>query len=120
VWNSIYRLVTGFACSGFGGIGLCYLWWCRRDNYLWLLGSIFIPGMFSGLSGVISTFVNLYGSEDGVHYGATTIATLAVTGGCAVICGFLTVIYSILKYRVKRRHDREHASARSESSGEKP
>jgi hypothetical protein len=116
VWDSIYRLVVGFSSCAFGGIGLCFLWWRWSHNYVWLLGSIFIPGTFSGLSGLISTFVNLYGSQDGVHYGATTIATLAATGGCAVICGFLTAVYSVLKHHVKRRHDREHASAKSGSS----
>jgi hypothetical protein len=119
VLGTIYRQAVGFASCGIGGIGLCLLWLRWRHNYVWLLSSIFIPGMFSGLSCLISTFVNLYGSQDGVHYGATTIATLAATGGCAIICGFLTAVYSILKYLVKRHQDREHASARSEVSGEK-
>jgi hypothetical protein len=57
---------------------------------------------------LISTFVNLYGSDpqNGVHYGATTIATIAVTGGYAVICGFLTIIYTIKTHFVKSHHDR--------------
>jgi hypothetical protein len=105
--------VLGFTCCGFGGIGLCLLWWRWSHNYVWLLSSIFIPGMFNGLSGLISTFVNLYGSQDGVHYGRTTIATIAATGGTAAVCGFLTVIYSLKKYLVKRRHDREHAKEKS-------
>jgi len=62
--------------------------------------------MFNGLSGLISTFVNLYGSQDGVHYGATTIATIAATAGCAIICGFLTIIYAIKKHFVQRHHNR--------------
>jgi hypothetical protein len=62
--------------------------------------------MFIGLSGLISTFVNLYGSQDCVHYGATTIATITVTGGYAVICGLLTIIYTIKRRLIKIRHDR--------------
>jgi hypothetical protein len=62
--------------------------------------------MFSGLSGLISTFVNLYGSGNGVHYGTTTLATIAATGGYATICGFLTMIYTIKKRGVINRHDR--------------
>jgi hypothetical protein len=62
--------------------------------------------MFGGLSGLISTFVSLYGSGSGVHYGATTIATIAVTGEYAAICGFLTIIYTFKRHLVKRRHDR--------------
>jgi hypothetical protein len=62
--------------------------------------------MFIGLSGLVSTFVNLYVLQDCVHYGTTTIATITATGGYAAICGFLTIIYSIRRYLVKIRHDR--------------
>ena len=58
--------------------------------------------MFSGLSGVISTFIGIYGTQQGVHYSGTTIATVAATGGCSVICGFLSLIYAVLK-RLKAR-----------------
>jgi hypothetical protein len=50
--------------------------------------------------------VNLYGSGNGVHYGTTTIATIAAIGGYAAICGFLTIVYTIKKHLVKRNHDR--------------
>ena len=151
MWDSIYSLAVGFSCCGIGALGLCVLWWRWSHNYIWLLTSIFIPGMFSGLSGLISTFVSLYGPEisfnsteiaftcypftnstqnpgdnsqntcdphHSVHYGATTIATIAACGGCSVICTFLTAIYSIRKRLVKRRHIRELGQARSNSSGE--
>ncbi|KAH9986115.1 hypothetical protein BJV77DRAFT_84067 [Russula vinacea] len=102
VWDSINRLVIAFICCGIGTFGLCLLWWKWSHKYAWLLSTIFIPGMFSGLSGVISTFVGIYGAQQGVHYGRTTIATLAATGGCSVICGFLSLIYAFLKRREAR------------------
>jgi hypothetical protein len=102
VWNSINRLVIAFVCCGIGTFGLCLLWWKWSHKYAWLLSTIFIPGMFSGLSGVISTFVGIYGAQQGVHYSGTTIATVAATGGCSVICGFLSLIYAVLK-RLKAR-----------------
>src|SRR6266849_2373716 len=106
-WDSINRLALGIGCCVVGGIGLLWLGLRHSDNYVWLLGSIFIPGIFNGLSGLISTFVNLYGSEDGVDYGATTIATLVITGGCTVICGSLAVIYTVLKIIAVRHHERQ-------------
>jgi len=73
--------------------------------------------MFSGFSGLISTFVNLYGSQEGVHYGATTIATIAAIGGYTAICGFLTIIYTIKRRLVQRRHNRL-SQGRSDSGDE--
>jgi hypothetical protein len=105
----INRITIGFGCCAFGGIGLFVLWIKLSHNFLWLLSSIFIPGMFNGLAGLISTFVSIYGSQEGVHYGATTIATLAATGGCAVICGLLTGIYLFKVFLVERRHALENA-----------
>jgi hypothetical protein len=100
-------LAIGFTCCGIGAIGLSYLWWRFKHNYVWLLSTIFVPGMFSGFSGLISTFVNLYGSKtNGVHYGTTTIATIAAIGGYTAICSFLTLIYTIKRHLTKRHHDR--------------
>ena len=62
--------------------------------------------MFIGLSGLVSTFVDLYVLQDCVHYGTTTIATITATGGYAVICGFLTIIYTIKRHIIKIHHDR--------------
>lgn len=95
-----------------GGTGLLLLVVHRWGNYDWLVGKIFIPGTSSGLAGLVSTFVNLYGSGDHVHYGATTIVTLTVTGGCTVICGFLVVMCAALKIRDVCRHERQNAEGK--------
>jgi hypothetical protein len=97
-------MVIAFGCSGLGGCGMLLFWWRWAHNYVWVLNSIFVPGMLNGLSGVVSTFASIYGAQGGV-YGASSIATLAATGACTIICGFLTAIYSFYKLdRVKRRH----------------
>jgi hypothetical protein len=93
-------------------------WWRWSHNYVWLLNSIFVPGMLNGLSGVISTFASIYGAQNGV-YGASSIATLAVTGGCTIICGIITTIYSLWKLNpVKRRHQQEMAQKKNGGPGE--
>ncbi len=106
VWDQINRFILGFACCGVGLIGLGCIWYRVGHNYVWLLSSIFIPGVFNGVSGLISTFVNIYSSQDGIHYNKLIFTTIGASGGYAVICGFLTMIYTILKDIVKRRHDR--------------
>ncbi|KAI0001112.1 hypothetical protein BJV77DRAFT_972546 [Russula vinacea] len=110
----INRLIIAFGCCGVGACGMIMLWWRWSHNYVWLLNSIFVPGTLNGLSGVISTFASIYGAQNGV-YGASSIATLAVTGACTVICGFLTAIYSLWKLnRVKSQHLREMAQVKNE------
>jgi len=99
------RLVIGFSCSALGGIGMCYLWWRHHKNYAWLVDSIFIPGWLGGLSGLISTLVDIYANKNGA-YNAASIASVGVTGGCAVASGFLAAIYSFgLLRRLKKQHD---------------
>ena len=106
--GSTRRFVVGFSCSAIGGIGMCHLWWRHRTNYAWLVNSIFVPGWLSGVSGLISTFVDIYANKNGA-YKASSIASIAVTGGCMAICGFLAAIYSLwLLRRLKKDHDDSH------------
>ena len=117
--DALFRLVIAFGCSGIGAYGMLIFWWRWAHNYVWLLNSVFIPGMLNGLSGVVSTFASIYGAQNGV-YGASSIATLAVTGGCTIVCGFLTAIYSLWKLdRVKRRHLHEMAQMNSKGGGDR-
>jgi hypothetical protein len=112
LWGSNNSLSLGIVCWVVGGIGLICLIWCHSDNYVWLLDSIFIPGTFDGLSGLISLFVNIYGSSDGVHYGATSIASLAVVGGYTVTCGVMALANSYRKFRAWRDHERQNADVK--------
>jgi len=107
--HNLPLLIIGYGCCGLGAFGMLLFWWRWAHNYVWLLNKIFIPGMLNGLSGVISTISSLYGAHSlSGTYSVPSIVTLAVTGGCTIICGFLTAIYSLWKLdRVKRRHLRE-------------
>lgn len=71
---------------------MCYLWWLQGHNYVWLISNIFFPAALNGLSGVISALVNVYTTPN-TTTGVSSIATLAVTGACAVIFGILTAVY---------------------------
>jgi len=109
-------MIIAYACCGVGGLGMCILWLRWSHNYVWLLGNIFIPGLLNGLSGVLSTFVGIYATQNGT-YGPSSIATLAVTGACTVICAFLTAIYSFWKLEaVKKKHARKTEQVRKVGS----
>ena len=109
-------MVIAYVCCGVGGFGMFILWIRWSHNYVWLLGNIFVPGLLNGLSGLLSTFVGIYATQNGT-YGASSIATLAVTGACTLICGFLTAIYTLWKLNaVKKKHVRETEEARKAGS----
>jgi hypothetical protein len=112
LWGSNNSLGLGITFCTIGGTGLLCLGISHWKNYIWLLNNIFLPGTFNGVSGLISTFVNIYGSGHHVHFGATSIATLAVTGGFTAICGFLALLCTYLKSRAWYVHTLENPNAK--------
>lgn len=63
--------------------------------------------MLNSVAGIVSTLANVYGVQHG-HFSTTGKITIAVTGASALICGVLTVVYSLwFLRRVKAEHDRE-------------
>lgn len=52
-------------CSGIGALGMIWLWFRWRANYVWLLNRIFLPGCLNSFAGLISTLINVYSQQDG-------------------------------------------------------
>lgn len=102
--NLIYRLAIGFTCCALGVLGLLVLGIAMYPNFIWLVKNIFLPGMFNGFAGLISTFVAIYASQDGVSYGPTTIAALVTTGTCSLICSVPVLIYAIKNREIISEH----------------
>jgi len=110
--------IVAFLCTGIGIIGMGYLWWRWMKNYIWLVNRIFLPGLMNALAGVLSTIVNIYGVQHGVFV-TSSIVTISVTGGVAVVCGLLTLWYGVwLLGRIKRRHAREIGNVKAGKHGE--
>ncbi|KAF9465889.1 hypothetical protein BDZ94DRAFT_1252485 [Collybia nuda] len=110
--------VIAFICCGIGAVGMVYLWWRWMYNYVWLVNRIFLPGLLNSLAGIISTLVNVYGVQHG-DFSTTSKTTIVVTGVSTLICGVLTLYYSLWKLRrVKMRHDHEIGKERAGRHGE--
>jgi hypothetical protein len=86
-----------------GTIGTCFFW--TPEGQLRLAALQYLrSGALSGLSGLITTFVNVYASHNGV-LGVSSIATLAITGVCTVVFGSLAAFYWFWELKpVKPRH----------------
>jgi len=108
VKNAPLLWVAG-ACCIVGTLGMVGLWIRWGKNYVWIINRIFLPGLLNGLTGLISTFVNIYTAQNG-DYSITAEVTIIVTGATAVISGVLFIIYStFILARVKKAHEREIA-----------
>ena len=111
------RFVVAYCICAISTAVLLWLWMRQWSNYVWLLRNIFVPGMFNGLSGLITTFVSVYATQedpDGPIFGASSITTLIVTSACMFTCSFLATIYSLLKLRAARP---EPARKKSDGAG---
>jgi len=110
--------VVGWGCCGIGALGMLWLWWRWRNNYIWLVDRIFLPGCLNSLAGVISTLVNTLTAQDRT-FSSTARITLIVTSSVTVVCGVLVLVYSFwMLRRVKKKHDRHIGTFRVGKYGE--
>lgn len=61
----VQLLVVAGVCSGFGAGGMICLYWRWRQNFVWLLNKIFLPGCLNSFAGLISTLINVYSQQGG-------------------------------------------------------
>jgi hypothetical protein len=94
-------------CSGIGSLGMAWLWFKYRANYIYISNRIFLPGCLHSLAGLISTLVNVYSSQHG-NWSVTAWATAAATGGIMFITGTLFSVYNFsILAKVKKNHEAE-------------
>jgi hypothetical protein len=67
----------------------------------------------NSLTGVDSTLVNVYGSQQGT-FSVTMWATIAVTSVSYIICDILTIVYSNFKLNRVKKHRRRDLGRESE------
>jgi len=97
---------------------MVWLWWRWRNNYIWILNRIFLPGLLNSLAGIISTLANAFGAQHGT-FSRTARVTIAVTSVVAFVCAVLVLVYSLwVLRRVKAKHDREVGIERAGKHGE--
>ncbi|EGN94404.1 hypothetical protein SERLA73DRAFT_188270 [Serpula lacrymans var. lacrymans S7.3] len=99
--------IIAWICTGIGAAGMLWLWWRWRNNYVWIVNRIFVPGLLNSLAGIISTITSVYGGHQG-EFTTTSKSTIIVTAAVALVCGVLTGWYQFWKLRlVKKQHDKE-------------
>ena len=96
---------------------MVWLWIRWRENYVWLLNRIFLPGCLNSFAGLISTLINVY-TQQGGAWSVTARVTAIATGASMVVTGVLFGVYNFwVLEKVKRRHGREMERS---AGGEEP
>lgn len=98
-------IVASVAC-GLGALGLLWLTFRWRQNYIWLLNRIFLPSTTNAVAGLISTLITVYTQNNG-EWSLMARVTGAVEAGDLLICGSLFVISTLMLTWVKRKHRKE-------------
>ncbi|KAH7326328.1 hypothetical protein B0I35DRAFT_449038 [Stachybotrys elegans] len=102
--RNIPLLVIASTACGIAVLGMLYLAIEHRNNYIWLLNKLLLPGATNGLAGLISTLIGVYSQQDG-EWNITALVTAIVEASCVVICGMLFIIFkAILLRSVQRKH----------------
>ncbi|KAH8105433.1 hypothetical protein BXZ70DRAFT_920852 [Cristinia sonorae] len=119
--NAVTQLplyIVAWVCCGIGALGMIWLWWRWRLNYIWGMNKIFVPGLMNSLAGLLSTIASIFGAQHG-QLSTTSKSTLIVTGACTGVFLILTGIYAgWLVRRVKRKHDKEVGMQKAGKHGE--
>ena len=96
---------------------MLWLWRLHRQNYVWLLNKIFLPGCLNSVAGLMNTLVNVY-SQQGGDWSVTARVTAIVTGTIMCVTGVLFGVYNFWALRrVKRGHEREIGFSLEEGEG---
>lgn len=105
--KNVGLLYVAGACCIIGAIGMMCLWYRWRENYVWLINRIFLPGFLNSIAGIISTVINVTTSQNS-QWSVTAKVTVTVTGACSGVTLMLFALYNfwVLK-RVKSKHARE-------------
>jgi hypothetical protein len=63
--KNVPLLVIAAICCGVGVGGMMWLAYRWRQNYVWLLNRLFLPGVMNGLAGLISSLITVYTQQHG-------------------------------------------------------
>ncbi|KAI9673504.1 MAG: hypothetical protein M1817_002968 [Caeruleum heppii] len=106
VRNAPLLWIAGLCCV-IGALGMVSFWIRWRNNYVWVISRIFLPGLLNSIAGLISTLVNVFTAQKGVFSISAKVTTI-VTGICTLIMTGLFVVYNNWALeKVKEGHIRE-------------
>ncbi|GAO19767.1 uncharacterized protein UV8b_04827 [Ustilaginoidea virens] len=111
---NIPLLVTAAVACAVSFVGMGVLALRHRDNYVWLLNKLVMPGVANCLAGLISTLVGVYSQQRG-DWSVMAEVTAIVEGACLALAGGLFLFFeSFLLRRVRKDHGTHYGDSSRE------
>lgn len=105
-------LVVGTVSMGMGLLGVGWLAFRWRKNYVWLLNKLYLPLVLNSLAGFIATFVSIYAQQGG-EWHMQAIITISVEAFVLVTSSVLFCVYNFwFSVRVGAKSSSSSSSAR--------
>ncbi|KAI8717987.1 hypothetical protein NCS52_00876200 [Fusarium sp. LHS14.1] len=87
-------LVVGSLCCFIGGVGIGWIGWSQKHNYIWLIDRIFIPGLLNSVVALLMSLINVYTAQEG-SWSVTAIVTTSIVGRWALTMALLFTFYEL-------------------------
>jgi hypothetical protein len=103
--NHIFNLSLlplGYVCCFLNFFVTAWLWNVRKKEHDWLFQNLFFAGLVNAFSGLVTTFVNVFGVQGGT-LGTSSKTTLILASVCTIIYGTLSIIYYRKRMEIRRR-----------------
>lgn len=102
--RGISLLTVATLCCAVGSLGTLWLSLRWKNNYVWLLNKLYMPGALNALAGLISTLTIIYSQHGGI-WSVTARAAVSIEVVTLSTClGLFTLYNYLLLERVKQQH----------------
>lgn len=105
--QSVPLLVVAAVCCGIGYLGNLWLSIRWRNNYVWLLNKLYLPGTLNALAGFISTLTNIYAQQNGSWNVSATVAVVVESVTLVAYLVLFILYNNWLLAKVKEEHYQE-------------
>ncbi|KAF8483425.1 hypothetical protein DFH94DRAFT_679960 [Russula ochroleuca] len=98
---NVSLLPLGYVCCFLDFFVVAWLWHVRKEHD-WLFENLFLAGLVNAFSGLVTTFVNVFGVQGGT-LGTSSKTTLILASVCTIIYGTLSIIYYRKRMEIRWR-----------------
>ncbi|KAB5572616.1 hypothetical protein GE09DRAFT_1100255 [Coniochaeta sp. 2T2.1] len=107
VQSSLPLSVVAAVCCGIGYLGNLWLSIRWRNNYVWLINRVYIPGTLNALAGLISALTIVYSQHKGTWSVSAKVAVVVESTTCVFYLVLFLLYNNWLLEKVREQHGQE-------------